>query len=182
MAPPLMRRFPLGPLLDAAGCTLRVQLARRLAVHNAQVYNGAEFGITAPVAAAWCHQLGIDPDTVWDDWWPPTDEERALSAAKSAATGGLLGEVYSDNSRDQSWRAHAACKGMTDVYFATDDRNRDRAVTVCRGCPVRHECYEDAVSRPIEQHGAAVTAGLSKRKLADARYARLKAQRQGATA
>jgi WhiB family redox-sensing transcriptional regulator len=42
------------------------------------------------------------------------------------------------------WAADAACRGMTDMFFAErgDSGTIKRAKAVCAGCPVRDECLE----------------------------------------
>ena len=51
---------------------------------------------------------------------------------------------------DENWRSRAACKGQTDLFFYKDKetptqrRSREqRAVEICRCCPVMLECRAD---------------------------------------
>jgi WhiB family redox-sensing transcriptional regulator len=55
------------------------------------------------------------------------------------------------NAANLDWRADAACKGRTDLFFGSDDesrRARDRreleAARICGGCPSRLPCREFA--------------------------------------
>jgi WhiB family redox-sensing transcriptional regulator len=47
----------------------------------------------------------------------------------------------------QSWRQHAACRGLDPMTFypATDDE-ADAAKEVCAQCPVREACLEHALA------------------------------------
>jgi WhiB family transcriptional regulator, redox-sensing transcriptional regulator len=47
----------------------------------------------------------------------------------------------------QSWRQHAACRGLDPMtfYSATDDE-ADAAKEICAQCPVREACLEHALT------------------------------------
>ncbi len=51
---------------------------------------------------------------------------------------------------DVDWRASAACKGKTHLYF--DDRFANVAARVCAGCPVAAHCDNGAA--PTRRHSA----------------------------
>lgn len=57
----------------------------------------------------------------------------------------------------QPWRADAACKGLTHLFFPAPGYNPDgdRAKAVCRSCPVIEPCADDALlhQRPGIQGG-----------------------------
>ena len=69
-----------------------------------------------------------------------------------------------------SWWIHAVCGGHGDLFFGHEDESpeaRDareaRAIDICRPCPVRVPCLDDALSRP-EQAGVAGGVGEERRK------------------
>lgn len=71
---------------------------------------------------------------------------------------------------DVNWWASAACATVGgDLWFPKVGAPADDAKLVCRGCPVRVECLEYAVSRP-ELEG--VWGGASYRERRDLRAAR----------
>lgn len=42
---------------------------------------------------------------------------------------------------DTSWHKHAACKGKpAEWFFPVNPEDRERGLSVCRGCPVRIPC------------------------------------------
>lgn len=48
---------------------------------------------------------------------------------------------------NQSWRQHAACRGLDpEVFYPVTDEEAEVAKSVCRGCPVRQPCLEHALS------------------------------------
>lgn len=60
------------------------------------------------------------------------------------------------------WRREAACLGHDPGIFF-DDRQGNRALNICHGCPVRTECLEDALTLPrYEDQG--VRGGMSQRE------------------
>lgn len=68
------------------------------------------------------------------------------------------------------WRDHAVCKGRGDVFFGPDgetpedrDARETRAIAICRPCPVRQPCLDDALSWP-SQIGVAGGVGEKRRK------------------
>lgn len=61
----------------------------------------------------------------------------------------------------QQWRQDAACKTMgPDIFYPTSDSHshvearwaQDRALAVCRRCPVAESCLHDALARR-DEHG-----------------------------
>ena len=65
---------------------------------------------------------------------------------------------------DRTWRLRARCAGMdTDLFFA--DRGNEaktqnaEAKAICKDCPVRFECLEDALNEPQPWFG--VRGGLT---------------------
>ncbi len=48
---------------------------------------------------------------------------------------------------NQSWRQHAACRGLDpEVFYPVTDEEAKIAKAVCGGCPVRQPCLEHALS------------------------------------
>lgn len=46
----------------------------------------------------------------------------------------------------QTWRQHAACKGIDpDVFYPHEDEEAEAAKEVCGVCPVRQACLEHAL-------------------------------------
>jgi len=46
-----------------------------------------------------------------------------------------------------TWREEAACRGMDPaLFFPGPDEDPERALAVCRTCPVRDECLEWAIA------------------------------------
>ena len=46
----------------------------------------------------------------------------------------------------QTWRQHAACKGIDpDVFYPHEDDEAEAAKEVCGVCPVRQACLEHAL-------------------------------------
>ena len=53
-----------------------------------------------------------------------------------------------------NWRDRAACAGMFDVdWFPHPSARTPVALQVCRECPVRQECLEDALGEGLDQFG-----------------------------
>jgi WhiB family redox-sensing transcriptional regulator len=47
---------------------------------------------------------------------------------------------------NQSWRLHAACRGLDpEIFYPASDEEADVAKVVCGGCPVRQACLEHAL-------------------------------------
>lgn len=47
---------------------------------------------------------------------------------------------------DENWLARAACRGMdVELFYSTDENDNRAALTVCRGCSVREQCFEAAM-------------------------------------
>ena len=48
---------------------------------------------------------------------------------------------------NQTWRQHAACKGVDpDIFYPASDDEAEVAKAVCAVCPVRQPCLEYALS------------------------------------
>lgn len=48
---------------------------------------------------------------------------------------------------NQSWRQHAACRGIEpDVFYPVSDEESDPAKVICRQCGVQTTCLEYALS------------------------------------
>jgi WhiB family redox-sensing transcriptional regulator len=48
---------------------------------------------------------------------------------------------------NQSWRQHAACRGLDpEVFYPVTDEEAEVAKTVCIMCPVRQPCLEHALN------------------------------------
>ena len=67
-----------------------------------------------------------------------------------------------------AWFEDAACRGVTELMFPQGHKDVSYikgARTVCRGCPVRDQCKDYALSFPAaDMHG--VWAGMTPRQLA----------------
>ena len=47
---------------------------------------------------------------------------------------------------NQSWRQHAACRGLDpETFYPVSDEDAEVAKTVCAGCAVRQTCLEHAL-------------------------------------
>lgn len=63
-------------------------------------------------------------------------------------------ELVPDPPADHTWRTHAACHGMTDLFY--NNHNDNQAATICHQCPVMHDCRNWALEYPDWlQHGTA---------------------------
>ena len=58
-----------------------------------------------------------------------------------------------------TWRYYASCKGMTGLFYPTyaetgarRDIREARCIDICRECPVRVECSEEAYAHPSDYH------------------------------
>ncbi len=61
-----------------------------------------------------------------------------------------------------SWYARAACRGMDpNLFFPGRGESNSEALTVCRSCPVRFDCLEQALGSD-ERLG--IWGGLSERE------------------
>lgn len=46
-----------------------------------------------------------------------------------------------------AWQQQAACRDTDpERFFSTDPEDREEALRLCAGCPVRHECLEHALA------------------------------------
>lgn len=66
-----------------------------------------------------------------------------------------------ERDEDASWKANAACHGMTDVFFPSRGESIAEAREICRRCPVTRECLDYAM-RHNEKFG--VWSGTSERQ------------------
>ena len=80
------------------------------------------------------------------------------------------------------WWAQAVCGGLGELFFGPDneepearDAREARAIAICRPCPVRQPCLEDALSR---QSQAGVAGGVGEERRKALRHAWLKRQRR----
>ena len=62
-----------------------------------------------------------------------------------------------------SWRKQAACIDLPPESFFPDGRPREDVKAVCKGCPVRAQCLETALSSPWPPAG--IWAGMSRNQL-----------------
>lgn len=50
--------------------------------------------------------------------------------------------------RDVNWALRAACRGQdVELFYSNEPANVRAALRICGHCPVRQQCFEDAVSR-----------------------------------
>jgi len=64
---------------------------------------------------------------------------------------------------DDSWMDRAACRELTpDVFFEAE--HEAAAITVCNGCPVRHDCAEFAINSPDNWADVGMWGGLTPRQ------------------
>lgn len=51
-------------------------------------------------------------------------------------------------SSKSNWVLRAACRGQdVELFYSSDPLQVRAAVRICSGCPVRRECFEDAIDR-----------------------------------
>jgi lambda repressor-like predicted transcriptional regulator len=62
------RRFPLRPLLAAAGAETVTELARRTGVHRDVLYRYGTQGVPEPRTDRLACAVGLNPVEVWPDW------------------------------------------------------------------------------------------------------------------
>lgn len=76
---------------------------------------------------------------------------------------------------EQDWRARAACTGLpVSMFFAEQGEIAlaKRAQAICKQCPVRIECLEDALSDPSDIDGFGIRGGLSPKRRRNLRNSR----------
>jgi len=61
----------------------------------------------------------------------------------------------------EGWWERAACRGMDTEIFFYKDTYATRAKQVCRGCPVRTECLQEALKTEPADHRHGIWGGLS---------------------
>ncbi len=63
-----------------------------------------------------------------------------------------MSDVHQVDDVDESWRDHAACKGLpTELFFVN---GHQPGLTVCASCRAAEECLEYALSLPAyDDHG-----------------------------
>jgi hypothetical protein len=44
---------------------------------------------------------------------------------------------------EDDWLGRAACRGRTQLFYASDDFSHQVAVAICQRCPVRPECEDE---------------------------------------
>jgi WhiB family redox-sensing transcriptional regulator len=72
-----------------------------------------------------------------------------------------------------AWQARAACRGCDpELFFMDRGQPTSEAKTVCRGCVVREECLEYAIT---EKEKFGIWGGLSERERRKIRVARKRA-------
>ena len=59
------------------------------------------------------------------------------------------------------WSRHAECAGGRDLFYPGPGDSQAEAKTICRTCPVQHECLTYALEKP-EPYG--IWGGLSERE------------------
>ena len=63
------------------------------------------------------------------------------------ATGTLAPRKDGTPSMNQTWRDHAACRGIDpELFYPVSDEEADPAKEICDLCPVRSACLEWALS------------------------------------
>jgi WhiB family redox-sensing transcriptional regulator len=63
----------------------------------------------------------------------------------------------------QSWRDHAACKGMgNELFYPARGQDTRAAKQICYGCPVRLDCFDYGFLYS-EKHG--IWGGFSERQM-----------------
>ncbi len=85
---------------------------------------------------------------------------------------------------NSDWRDQAACGGYADVFFGPERESpQDKAareqdaITICRPCPVRQPCLEDALSQPSQ---IGVAGGVGEDRRTALRNAALKREKRRA--
>lgn len=57
--------------------------------------------------------------------------------------------MHSATTEDTSWRTRAACRGLTGLFYPSDQETREQqtaaAQAVCARCPVAEQCLAHAV-------------------------------------
>ena len=47
---------------------------------------------------------------------------------------------------EETWRDHAACRGMSvELFYSTEEDDNRVALRICDGCPVRQPCFASAM-------------------------------------
>jgi WhiB family redox-sensing transcriptional regulator len=64
----------------------------------------------------------------------------------------------------EDWRQLASCRGLTELFFSTDQEHVKEALSICSGCPVISQCADSAEAND-EEHGT--WGGLSEEERAD---------------
>jgi WhiB family redox-sensing transcriptional regulator len=100
------------------------------------------------------------------------------SASAAAVTAALLADV--EIAGDRRWQERANCLGVDpDLFFPERGASTREAKSVCRGCEVRLECLEYALSHG-EKFG--IWGGLSERERRRVRRERALARRRAGVA
>lgn len=125
-----------------------------------------EGGFAAPVGSASTSEAASrNMGNVFEGSLPP-----------ESVAGDLLEMIDRYLGSGQPWRASAACKGQSYLFFPVDDETpRDRffrsakAKSICAGCPVLQECKDDVKPGEVgiragvtwDRHQAGNTAGTT---------------------
>ncbi len=100
----------------------------------------------------------------------------AANGAANNATAALLSELAAKAAGDRGWQERANCLGVDpDLFFPERGASTREAKSVCRGCEVRFECLEYALSHG-EKFG--IWGGLSERERRRVRRERALARRK----
>jgi WhiB family transcriptional regulator, redox-sensing transcriptional regulator len=100
------------------------------------------------------------------------------SPSAAAVTAALLADV--ETAGDRRWQERANCLGVDpDLFFPERGASTREAKAVCRGCEVRLECLEYALSHG-EKFG--IWGGLSERERRRVRRERALARRRAGVA
>lgn len=98
--------------------------------------------------------------------WTQEDEELVdlIEVTSSIIRGRILGsegrsngsieEIHDFSDEEKEWRQHALCRGLDGgIFFPERGHSMLPAYSVCRGCPVRMECLESAVTSGKDKWG-----------------------------
>ncbi len=73
----------------------------------------------------------------------PAVEEPAYASTRDGESVASVRWISAD------WRQLAICRGMdVNIFFDTSDAMNDEAKEICRPCPVRLACLDDAMRHP----------------------------------
>lgn len=81
-----------------------------------------------------------------------------------------------DDGRIASWKDHALCPGMTDLFYSTNKADEAKAKDVCRHCSVTEQCLAEALEL---EHSANSVFGVRGGMTVDERKALRRQPRRG---